>query len=105
MKVTKKSSEKGITGVAVCKVGEKNFTFVFKEGEHEGERFPFKLSQLPEEFPEDVTLENGKEYFVSMNSTGDELRGIRPARGLHSVKVVDFARTQDEDFLVLDRDG
>jgi len=105
MKVTKKSGEKGIAGVAVCKVGEKNVTFVMKDGEHEDERFPFKISQFPEEFPEDVVLENGKEYFISMNSTGDELRGIRPARGLHSVKVVDFARTQDEDFLVLDKDG
>lgn len=105
MKVIKKSGEKGITGVAIAKTGEKGFTFVLKSGDHEGEKYPFKSHDMPEDLPEDFVLENGKEYFVSLNADADEIRAIRPSRGFHVVRCVDLARTQDEDFLVIERDG
>lgn len=105
MKVTKKSGEKGITGIAVVKTGDKGFTFVMKSGDHEGEKYPFKVKDMPDNLPEDFILENGKEYFVSLNADADEIRAIRPSRGFHVVRCTDLARTQDEDFLIIERTG
>lgn len=97
----KPASKKGIKGIALAKVGDKQVTFVFRDGEHEGEAFKFRNSDFPADFPETVALENGRKYFVSINPNGDELVSVRPISGLFVVKAVDFARNNDEDFLII----
>lgn len=100
MKTNKSVYEKPISGCGVLKLGEKTFTIDLtykdeKKREHD-EKVTFKVSDLPDDLPDGWTLENGKEYFVTVSADFSTLLNIRPAKGTFLVRCIAFSEAKDD---------
>lgn len=110
MRNRKPESNKPRNGVGKVALGEKSFTlsltFKNKEGEViDQDKFTFKYTDLPEDIPDEWEMKSGKEYLATISADGSKLIAIRPAKGSFVFVSRDFARNDEGDFKILEKEG